>query len=310
MPVHNGMPHVDASIASLCDQTFEDFELVILENGSTDGSAERLASWKSRDSRITIHTRETRMGGAASSRAAVELTSAPIVARMDADDVSHPARLERQMAVMRDRPDASLVVTLHGYLDADGRRVRGRDRWPLRNGGEPMPFAGGCLMFRRQAYDQVGGYRAVDGTWEDLDLCVRLAEAGRVLVIPEALYGCRFHVASRTASVAVSAALQSASSRDAAVAPGRPAADTRMSALLELSSMELWAGARPTHLRELRAAARTCTLPRRLVMLAWARWAQLSPASLRAGLRLRACVRDRVAGLWVSPTEPREWLPR
>ncbi|MEA2444225.1 MAG: hypothetical protein QOJ12_1517 [Thermoleophilales bacterium] len=310
MPVHNGMPHLDASIGSLCDQTLEDFELIVVENGSTDGSAERLAWWQSRVWRITVHRRASRRGGAASSRAAVELATTPIVARMDADDVSHPERLERQMAVMRDHPDASLVVTLHGYLDAGGRPVRGRDRWPLRYGHEPMPFAGGCLMFRRDAYDHVGGYRDVDGTWEDLDLCVRLARAGRVLVIPEALYACRFHVASRTASACVATAVQSTSSRDAAFAPGRAAVDTRAGALLELNAMELWAGLRPSRLEELRAAARACGLSRRLVLLAWARWAQLSPAGLRAGLRLRSNLRDRLAGLGLSATEPREWLPQ
>lgn len=304
------MPYLDASIASILGQTFEDFELVVLENGSTDGSSERIAWWAARDPRITVHHAVRRLGGAGSSRAVVQLAPAPLIARMDADDVSHPARFERQVAAMREHPDAVLVATLHDYLDARGNRARGRDRWPLRTGTAPMPFCGGCLMFRRTAYEQVGGYRDVRGTWEDLDLCVRLSRAGRVLVIPQALYSCRFSPTSRTASAAVAAAVDAAAARTAALEPHRAgSADVAAGALLELNAMQLWAGIRPPHLAALRDHARGCATPRRLVLLAWAAWAQRSPASLRAALRWRSRLRDRLAGAWVPETRPREWRP-
>jgi GT2 family glycosyltransferase len=300
MPVHNALPHLDASVGAMLAQTHSSFRLLILENGSTDGTPERLAWWAERDRRITVHSRPLRLGGAASSRAAVELSDTPLVARMDADDVAHPERLARQLAVIEANADAALVATLHGYLDSNGRRVRGLDRWPLAPGSAPMPFSGGCLMFRRDAYERAGGYREVEGTWEDLDLCVRLAEAGRVLVIPQALYWCRFHTTSRTAGKAVEDAVRGAHARGA----------RRAEALLELCSMELWAGERPVHLAELRDAARGEPRSRRLVLLAWARLAELSPAGLRAALRWRSRVRDRIAAAWVPTTKPREWRPR
>jgi hypothetical protein len=310
MPVHNGLPHLDAGIASVLGQTLRDLRLLILENGSTDGSAERLEWWAERDPRISLHSHPERLGGAASSRKAVELTSAAVVARMDADDVSHPERLARQLAVFADDPGASLVTTLHGYLDACGRRVRGRDRWPLAAGNAPMPFSGGCIMFRRDAYERAGGYRVVDGTWEDLDLCVRLAGIGRALVIPEALYWCRFHVTSRTAALDAERAVQAAEARSAALGPaGVTGAGPRAEALLELNAMELWSGARPRHLAELRAAARREPGPMRLALLSWARWAQLSPATLRGALRLRSRLRDLIAAAWVPASTPREWRP-
>lgn len=269
---------------------------MVLENGSTDGSRERLARWAERDPRITLHHRDERLGGAASSRAAVELTGTPVVARMDADDVADPRRLERQLGVLDEDPEAVLVTTLHGYLDARGRRVRGRDRWALGPGSAPMPFSGGCLMFRRDAYESVGGYRQVDGTWEDLDLCRRLAEAGRVLVIPEALYWCRFHRASRTASAPPPVAR-------------RPPGEAAAGALLELNSMQLWSGERPARLDELRRAARSCGPGRGLSVRFWARCAELSPAALRAVLRWRARVRDLLSAPWVPAARPREWRP-
>jgi GT2 family glycosyltransferase len=300
MPVHNARPHLDASVGAILGQTHSRFRLLILENGSTDGTPERLAWWAGRDERITVHSRPARLGGAASSRAAVELSDAPLVARMDADDVAHPERLARQLAVMEEHADAALVTTLHGYLDAGGRRVRGLDRWPLAPGSAPMPFSGGCLMFRREAYERAGGYREVEGTWEDLDLCVRLASAGRVLVIPQALYWCRFHTTSRTAGKAVEEAVRGAQARGA----------RRADALLELCSMQLWAGERPGHLAELRDVARGEPRRRRLALLAWARLAGLSPGGLRAALRWRSRVRDPIAALWVPARRPREWRPR
>jgi GT2 family glycosyltransferase len=308
MPVHNGMPYLDASIESVLRQTYDDFELVVLENGSSDGSADRLDWWAARDSRVKLQRAGRRLGGGASSSAAVKLASCPLVARMDADDVADPRRLARQLSVMQEHPDAALVTTLHGYLDARGRKVRGRDRWPLRNGAAEMPFSGGCLMFRRSAYDEVGGYVEVDGTWEDLDLCVRLARVGRVLVIPESLYWVRFHVGSRTAGKPERLAVRSATARTRALGHGRAEpSEVAAGALLELNAMQLWSGGRPASLAALRAAARGCRARRRVALAAWARWAQLSPPTLRAALRWRSRLRDRIAAAWVPATRPVEW---
>jgi hypothetical protein len=312
MPVHNERPHIDDSISSILGQTFRDFELIVLENGSTDGSPERLAWWADRDPRIRVHRVDGRLGGAASSNAVVALATAPLIARMDADDISHPRRLQRQAEVLAQRSDVVLVTTLHSYLDSAGRTVRGRDAWPLLVGRAEMPFAGGCLMFRRSAYEQVGGYRKI-WTWEDLDLCQRLSGVGRVLVLPQALYGVRFHSTSRTCSIsdrtAVDAAL--ARARDRATRTGdRPPAgakDVAAGALFELAGMQLWAGERPASLRSLLAAARREPARRRAAYSIWAGWAAVSPASLRAALRLRARGRDFVARRWLDGEVAREW---
>jgi GT2 family glycosyltransferase len=310
MPVHNGLPHLDASVASVLAQTHSDFQLVVLDNGSTDGSAERLEHWAGEDQRIELHHHAERLGGAGSSDAVVQLTRAAIVARMDADDICHPSRLERQLAVMHEHPEATMVATLHCYLDAKGRRVRGRDRWALAPGRAAMPFPGGSVMFRRRSYDEVGGYRKVDGMWEDLDLCVRLARSGTALVIPEALYMYRVHHASRTTSADAGVAVRGAVARAAAFAPGRTRpAEPSAAALFELNSLQLWAGGPPAHLGELRRVARRSPARRRLVLLIWARWARASPATLRAALRLRSAVRDRLAAPWYPTAKPREWRP-
>ncbi len=131
MPVHNAQPFLDESVGSILNQTFADFEFVILDDGSTDGSTEALREWAQRDARIRLYESARNLGPAGSSNFVVERARAPLVARMDADDVSHPDRLRRQWEVLERRPDVALVGTLYEGIDARGRRVRPRDRWRL-----------------------------------------------------------------------------------------------------------------------------------------------------------------------------------
>src|SRR5712692_2248266 len=90
MPVHNALPFLDESIGSILQQTLSDFEFVILDDASTDGSVELLREWSLRDKRILLHESRRRLGVSGSSNAVVSKAGAPIVARMDADDISHP----------------------------------------------------------------------------------------------------------------------------------------------------------------------------------------------------------------------------
>src|SRR5213083_1372349 len=88
MPVHNALPFLSWSIESILEQTFSDFEFIILDDGSTDGSLELLQEWAQRDARIQVHQNDKRLGLSGSSNAVVGKARAPIVARMDADDVA------------------------------------------------------------------------------------------------------------------------------------------------------------------------------------------------------------------------------
>src|SRR6267143_6361753 len=100
MPVHNALPFLDESIKSILEQSLSDFEFVILDDASTDGSLARLREWARRDQRINLHESKTRLGLAGSSNAVVAKARAAIVARMDADDIAHPDRLKRQWEII------------------------------------------------------------------------------------------------------------------------------------------------------------------------------------------------------------------
>jgi glycosyltransferase involved in cell wall biosynthesis len=85
MPVHNALPHLDAAVSSILDQSFSNIEFVIYDDASTDGSTERLREWALKDSRIRLFEGDPNLGPALSSNCVVEKASSQLIARMDAD---------------------------------------------------------------------------------------------------------------------------------------------------------------------------------------------------------------------------------
>src|SRR3954469_16623216 len=98
MPVHNALPYLDGAMECILGQTFTDFEFVILDDASTDGSTARLREWAKRDERIRLYGAREKLGPAVTSNFVVRKARAGIIARMDADDISHTDRLMRQWA--------------------------------------------------------------------------------------------------------------------------------------------------------------------------------------------------------------------
>ena len=131
MPVHNALPFLDESIGTIVNQTFTDFEFVIMDDGSTDGSERVLRAWEKKDDRIRVFQSDHKLGLAGSSNLVVSKARGRLIARMDADDISHPDRLRRQREVFKSRDDVVVVGTLCEGIDAKGRPVRPRDRWRL-----------------------------------------------------------------------------------------------------------------------------------------------------------------------------------
>jgi glycosyltransferase involved in cell wall biosynthesis len=202
MPVHNAGPFLDAAIRSILAQTFADFEFVIGDDASTDGSSEWLADWARRDPRIRLQRRSKWGGPASSSNWVVAMARSPIIARMDADDVSAPHRLEAQLSLLRARPDLILVGSLWEGIDASDQIISRPqvaslfDRKPL-----TFPWAHGSVMFRRSAFDKCSGYREHCDYWEDADLFHRMSGLGAFAIFVEPLYKHRFTTASNRLTV-------------------------------------------------------------------------------------------------------------
>lgn len=298
MPVRNALPYLDAAVRSILDQSFGDFEFLIYDDASTDGSTERLREWALKDARIKLFQGTRQLGPALSSREIAAKATAPLVARMDADDLSLPDRLRRQVALLDARPEVGLVASLCDVIDADGRFQRAPEYWRLGRQSCYAPFPHGSITYRKTVYDRAGGYRAECEYWEDQDLVVRMAGLAPLLVIPESLYQNRLTLRS-----------QQRGSYEAllgADAPQLGKYDPR--AFIAAGSLLLWAGGKPDVLGRLMRRARLRPDLASLAAVVWAAWGAVNPASLRFVLMQLLKLHNRRAAL-ASSAEPVLWQP-
>ncbi len=299
MPVHNARPFLNESIKSILDQTLADFEFVILDDASTDGSGELLREWSQRDSRIHLFKSERQQGLSRSSNTVVSKARAAIVARMDADDISHPERLKRQWAVLENRPDVVAVGTLCDGIDAKGNLVRPRDRWRVVRRSQYIPFAHGSAMFRKEAFEVVKGYCEDFTGGEDQDFFFKMTSAGRVVTLPDLLYHFRYH--------SYNATLFNGARAVRAVTDRYSQNGADLAAFYMLGAMRLWSGQPPGVLPDMLALKSLKWNIETLIALASAAWGSISPVSLRLFLRSFIRSRDLIASLRVKDGRPYEW---
>ena len=187
MPVYNGARYLREALESILAQTCTDFEFLVIDDGSTDGSPDLVAAY--RDERIRLVRRERNMGLIATLNEGLQLARADLVARMDADDVAHPERLERQLAVLKAHPGLVLVGSDLEIIDAAGVPV-GYEPKPVEDAGLKLALSVICaiahptVVFRRDAVLKVGGYREEFHAAEDYDLWTRLAGEGEFGNLP------------------------------------------------------------------------------------------------------------------------------
>lgn len=325
MPVKNARPYLDAAVESILSQSYRDFEFVIRDDHSTDGSLERLRFWAGKDKRIRLFEGEESLGPAGSSNWVVEQARAPLVARMDADDISRSDRLERQLAILEDNPDAVLVGSVFEGIDRKGMVVREPDLSVLSSSRFAAPFAHGSIMFRREAFEQAGGYRAESKFWEDLDLSVRMASLGRILVTLDPLFQHRFAETSTRLTSSQPQVLDSVDlmfdcrrahergedySQLLKRGPKPAGHKHKPDTFISLSAISLWSGLRPRALGQILAHAELRFDRSTARALAWALWAAISPRSLRYLLQLRLRIKNKKARQAFAGRHFCEWQVR
>ena len=211
MPVRNGMPWLRQALDGLSRQTLTDFEILALEDGSTDGTPELLASW--RDDRLRVIPTGG-VGVAAALTVGLDEARSPFIARHDADDVSVPGRLEAQARYLATRTDVGVVASVAEYIDGGGdvvdndwvRTVRRdhdvalmpeqiRDLMPL-----TCCITHGSVMARAGVLRAAGGYRQSTAPAEDYDLWLRLLPHTPIAKLPDRLYRYRLHDAQVSAT--------------------------------------------------------------------------------------------------------------
>lgn len=310
MPVRNALPFLDASVESILGQSFGDFEFLILDDRSDDGSRERLREWAGRDRRIRLVESDVPLGPVRSSQMAVDLSRAPLVARMDADDVADEERLRRQIEVFEAERGAGLVGTLHCLIDGDGTRIRGRELTPLARPMPVLPVTHSSIMFRRTAWRQAGGYRAGSDYWEDVDLYLRMADTAAIFIIPEALSNARFSRSSTRPRAAVGT-LEAAYDRMHRRINGRGPSTGRIipGAFIAAGVPRLWSGMRPHILKGLIAKGELRLNAETAHALLWASAAELVPGPFRSLLNTAARLREKRAPQDLARARWLRWRP-
>ena len=189
MPVFNGEATIAKALLSLKKQTYENWEAVVVNDGSTDGTVELVQSFD--DSRIRLIELPENRGRAVARQTALENSKGDLIAYLDSDDLYHPLKLERQVEFFRANPNASCCGCQFGSVDVDGqlRRVRGfsSEKSRVFRVGDEFPFAPAVSMVRADVAHSAG-YDARMKLAEDMDYFFRVLDGKEFGSVSECLY--------------------------------------------------------------------------------------------------------------------------
>jgi cellulose synthase/poly-beta-1,6-N-acetylglucosamine synthase-like glycosyltransferase len=202
MAVRDGDRSLAAAVDSILSQSFSNFELVVVDDGSRDTTPQLLAEYAKRDPRVRVLSQGPQ-GIAAALNRGLSASRSAIIARLDADDVALPDRLRRQLSFLESHPEILLLGSWAIRIDAVGRRT-GVLKPPtqhsalLRALGRDNSFVHSSVMYRKSDVVGLGGYRAAFEAAEDYDLWLRLSERGQIANLAEPLVCYRTHEESIT----------------------------------------------------------------------------------------------------------------
>jgi len=204
MAVHDGRRHLREALESLFAQTFDDFELVLVDDASTDDSRAIAESYG--DARVRILANDENLGLTRSLNRGLAVARGRYVARLDADDVAHRERLALQVAHLDRHPDLALVASAYRRIDEDGG-ARGERHVPLSSTAIRWhllflnAFAHSSVTFRRSVAESLGGYDDAVRYPQDYELWSRIAAGHDVAALPQCLVSYRHSESSMTTAL-------------------------------------------------------------------------------------------------------------
>jgi len=200
MPVYNADKYIGTAVESILEQTFTDFEFIIINDGSTDGTLAILDTYAKQDNRIRLVSRENK-GLVATLNEGVGLVKSPLVARMDADDISLPDRFEKQVSYLAGHSNCVALGGRSLIIDPEGDEMCVWNQLTTFDEIQNQhlnTFLGSAvahpsMMYRTSAVRSFGGYREGCYPSEDLDLLLRLSKIGNIENLSEVILKYRVH---------------------------------------------------------------------------------------------------------------------
>lgn len=192
MPTFNIERFVARAINSILTQSFTNFELLIIDDASTDKTLSLVRKYEKEDKRIRVVSNKKNSKIAESLNKAVKLSKAEIIARMDADDISHPDRLKMQYKLLKNKPKVAIVGANMIIIDSEGIPIYRRE-YPAKSPElkklmfRYSPFAHPVVMFRKSVFEEFGGYDKTKVPCEDIDLWFKIGSKYKFATIQKHL---------------------------------------------------------------------------------------------------------------------------
>lgn len=201
LPVYNGEPFLHLAIESILNQTYENFEFIIINDGSTDSSWEIIQRFH--EKRIRAFTQDNCNLPCTLARG-LELAQGELIARLDQDDLSHPTRLDAQVRYLHEHPNVGLIGTSYQVIDQNGTIIGNRHQLTKpyhvrRHMFTGNPFAHGSVMFKRSVALQAGNFDS-QAAIEDYDLWCRMIAITEMANLPDLLYCYRVNISTSMVS--------------------------------------------------------------------------------------------------------------
>jgi glycosyltransferase involved in cell wall biosynthesis len=206
MSVYNGASYLREAIIGVLEQRFTDFEFLVADDGSTDGSWEILREYAARDKRLNVFRNEKNIGVAASVNNLLNKACGAYITRHDADDISLPGKLSAQVEYLNNHPEIGLLATYVEIIDEVGNPVDNFRFFTTETSNVALQplllkdcyLCQGSVMFRKQVLEQAGQYDSTLVPSEDYDLWLRYAEVTQIACLDTVLYRYRIHSAGQS----------------------------------------------------------------------------------------------------------------
>ncbi|MBI2596890.1 glycosyltransferase [Candidatus Daviesbacteria bacterium] len=205
MPAYNMELHIDQAIESILDQTFHNFELIIIDDASSDKTRNIIKAYMKKDARIKMIINKKNLKLAGSLNEGIEKAKTQIIARMDPDDISDPERLITQFKFLKEHPRVAIVGTNIQIINNEGKIISKRE-YPTTSAElkkimfRYSPFAHPAIMFRKNIFEEFGGYDETMKVCEDIDLWFKIGSKYEFANIPKILLTYRLLSTSGTHS--------------------------------------------------------------------------------------------------------------